>query len=200
MNLLTAINKKIETLGKAEKVTKATLSELSRDLLQYVLIEGSHDIAAVNRCTAVLTPMNKATAVLFFTAFLPHKHDADTGMFGGLDKKAKDKKLELAKAFLADEANDIWSWAKDNVKIEAKEVDYLGKVTKAIQQAAEKGGATQLELVNAIVAGGLELSSLMALMRSAVPADKEAEAAMAVTVDVPAGMLGVNNPAIQDVC
>ena len=59
---LATINTKIEALAQAEKVTKAVLSELSRELLDYVLVDGTHDIAAVNRTLAVLTPMNKQTA------------------------------------------------------------------------------------------------------------------------------------------
>lgn len=191
---LAIINTKIETLANAEKVTKAVLSELSRELIEYVLVDGTHDIAAVNRTLAVLTPMNKQTAILFFGAFLPHKFNEDTSLFGGLDKKAKDKKMELTVAFLADANNDIWSWAKANVKIEAKEVDYLGKVTKAISTALDKGAVSQLDLVNAIVAGGLDVNAVLALMQAAVPADKEAEPAFM------AAAIGIDNPAIQEVC
>ena len=196
MTTLTAINTKIATLANAEKVTKSVLSELSRDLIDYVLIQGTHDIAAVNRTLAVLTPMNKQTAVLFFGAFLPHKMNEDTGMFGGLDKKAKDKKLQLSTEFLADESNDIWSWAKDNVKVEAKEVDYIGKVTKAISQAIEKGHASQAELVKAVLAGGLDVAAIMAIMQSAVPAD--AEGAETMGTEQPAVAIVVDGSALSE--
>jgi hypothetical protein len=168
------------------------LSELSRELLEYVLVDGTHDVAAVNRTLNVLTPMNKQTAILFFEAFLPHKFNTDTGHFGGLDKKAKDKKLAATVAFLADADNDIWSWAKANVKIENKEIDYLGKVTKSISQAMEKGHASQLDIIKAVLAGGLDLAALAAVMQSAVPADAEGEQAFteqpAIAIHVDAGI------------
>lgn len=199
---IASINTKIATLAKAEKVTKATLAELSRDLLDYVLVQGFHDIAAVNRLLDVLTPMNKETARLFFLHFLPHNWNEDTNSFGGLNKKAKEKKLELTGKFLADETNTIWTWAADNIKVEAKEVDYLGKVTKAISQAIDKGHVSQLELVKAVLAGGVELSALTLLMQQAVAADAEGAEAMGEEQDIRAVQgIGVDQPELlAEVC
>lgn len=174
---LKVINAKIKKLAAAEKVTKQVLAELSRDLLAYVLVQESHDVGAVNRLLAVLTPVNFKTAVLFFSAFLPHEVD-EHGTFGGLVKKEKAAKLQTAVDFLENEDNNIWTWADANVKVEKKEIDFLGKVTKAISQAIEKGQVNQLDLVKAVLAGGLELSALTALMKDAVAVDKEAADAM----------------------
>lgn len=198
---IASINTKIATLANAEKITKATLAELSRDLLDYVLVQGFHDIAAVNRLLDVLTPMNKQTARLFFLHFLPHKWNDDTNSFGGLDKKAKDKKLELTGQFLANVDNTIWTWAAENVKIEAKEVDYLGKVTQSIQKAIEKGQVSQLELVKAVLAGGLELTALTALMQQAVAADTEGAEALKQEVDTNLLGVGIDQPEVlQELC
>ena len=130
-----AVNSKIVKLGKAEKVTKALLGELSRDLLAYVAVQESWDVAAINRLLAVLTPINKKTAVLFFSHFLPFSFNKDEGNFGAMaknkEKKAKDKEESLAKVgvFLADEDNNIWTYAEENIKVEQKPVDYAAKIT-----------------------------------------------------------------------
>lgn len=179
MSKLDNINANIEKLAASEKVTKAVLSELSRSLLDYVAIEGTWDIAAVNRTINVCTPMNRKTAILFFNALLPNKFDENTQAFGGLDKKRKDKQVEAIRQFLSVEANDIWSWAEQNVKVEAKDPDYLGKIKKAIQKAVESDAVSQLDIVKAIAAGGLDLNAVIALMAAGVPADAEAADAMA---------------------
>ena len=178
MSKLDNINANIEKLAASEKVTKAVLSELSRSLLDYVAIEGTWDIAAVNRTINVCTPMNRKTAILFFNALLPNKFDENTQAFGGLDKKRKDKQVEAIREFLSVEANDIWSWAEQNVKVEAKDPDYLGKIKKAIQKAVESQAVSPIDIVKAIAAGGLDLNAVIALMALGVPADVEAEQAM----------------------
>lgn len=164
MNNIQSINNKIATLAQAEKVTKAVLAELSRDLIDYVLIQEIHDIAAVNRTLAVLTPMNKATAVQFFQAFLPHKFNEDTQTFGGLDKKIKPAKMEASKEFMADENNNIWTWAAVHVEVKAKEKDYLGNVTKAVKQAIDKGQVEQVALIQAVLSGGVDVATLMLIL------------------------------------
>ena len=165
-DFIVSMNAKIDAIAAAEKVTKGALAALSRDLLKYLVQDDSNDIAMVNRLMGVLTPMNRATAVLFFTNFLPFEPIAD-GTFGG--KLKGDKKIARYSAatatFLADEGNNIWTWAKDHVVI-GKAKDYRGEITKAIQRGlnAEKGGLTQADVLNAVLEGGLDMDAIVVLL------------------------------------
>ena len=166
----TTINAKIKKLANAEKVTKAMLMELSRDLLSYVIVDGTMDIDAVNRTVAVLTPMNKQTAVLFFNHFLPFSFDADSCKFGGLNKKQLDAKTALITDFLEDENQNIWTWAADNIKIEQKAVDYLAKITKDVTKALadEEQGTTVTDVMRAVLAAdGITITDVLLEMQQA---------------------------------
>jgi len=76
------INDKIDALVKSERITKQMLGELSRDLLNYVLVDENHDIQPVNRTLRALTPMNRKVATLFFRAFMPFKYTEAKESFG----------------------------------------------------------------------------------------------------------------------
>ena len=164
---LNQINEAIKTLAKSEKITKAVLGSVSRDMLVYVVEDESYDSDAINRLLAVLTPMNKRTAILFFSHFTPFIVD-DKGIFGGMakNKKAKAKaKLESSKActeFLADEDNNIWKWAEDNIKIEQKDVDWGKRITSAVTSGMddEKGGLDLAEVMEAVLAAGVDASAI----------------------------------------
>lgn len=175
---LNQINTAISRLAKAERITKALLSGLSRDLIQYVLlgeddVEPSYDIDAVNRCMNACTPMNRRTAALFFNHFMPFNYIEEEQRFGKMEKKQKAKKEQLCREFMDNPDNDIWSWSADNVKMEQKEPDYLGKLTKDITKAIEAGVDTP-SIVNAVVAGGLSLNDIIAVLESM---DEQQEAA-----------------------
>ena len=169
MTLLQEINRKIKSLARAEKVTKARLGELSTELLIYVLgddltgLEASHDIDAVNRTLAVLTPMNKRTAVLYFTHFLPFSFDEETCKFGGMNKKAYKKVNAMTQEFLGTDGN-IWTWAAENIKVEKKEIDYAKKISDDIRKALDedKGGLSAKDVFNAVLEGGLTAADLVA--------------------------------------
>ena len=183
------VNSKIGKLAKAEKVTKALLGELSRDLLTYVAVQESWDVAAINRLLAVLTPMNKKTAVLFFDHFLPFVFSKEDGTFGAMaknkEKKAKDKGESIDKVgvFLADEDNNIWTYAEENIKVEQKPVDYAAKITADVKKALdpEKGGMDLAHVLEAVLAAGVDaqgvLDALGELYQLEVVADAEAQAA-----------------------
>lgn len=160
-----SINGKIEALGNAERITKKVLGELSRELIDYVFVSKSNDIDAVNRTLNACTPVNRKVAVMFFAAFLPFQWIEEEGRFAGLKKKQIDKKLPLCIDFLASDKT-IWDWAEENVKVEQKEIDYLGKITKAVEKAlkAEKGAQ---EVFQAVLAGGLNIDNMMALLEAA---------------------------------
>lgn len=137
-NLKDAVYAAIETIAEAEKVTKATLALLSRDLLTYVV--DTHDIDSVNRLLGVLGPANKRYATLFFKHFLPHEaeQDADAQFtrFGKLmngEKKIAER-LSRITEFLKVETNDIWTWTKENVTVDRKP-DYVARFDSALKKA-----------------------------------------------------------------
>jgi len=179
---LVSINTKIVELAKAEKITKKVLSELSRDMLEYIVIDESWDSDAINRLLGVLTPMNKLTATHYFTAFTPFVVD-EKGVFGGMPsaKKAKAKaKLESTTEctkFLVNEDADIWSWAADNLKIEPKEVDWAKRVTSAVTSAMneEKGGMGIAEVMDAVLDAGISVEDLQGAMAVLYQRDEEAD-------------------------
>lgn len=171
---LVAINTKIGELAKAEKITKKVLGELSRDMLEYVVVDEAWDSDAINRLLAVLTPMNKTTATHYFKHFTPFVVD-DKGVFGGMpsNKKAKAKaKLESSTActeFLVNEDANIWTWAEANLKIEPKEIDWAKRVTTAVQSAMneEKGGMSLSDVMGAVLDAGIgveDITQALAMM------------------------------------
>lgn len=179
----------IETVKQSEKVTKATLSILSRDILSYVL--DSQDIAAVNRLVGVLTPQNKATAILFFKNFLPWQAETDNNnVFQRFGKKAKGEKTVLKKElaiakFLAVATNDIWTWAAENVTIEKKPKDYAGLIQKAIANALKGDDVTEAldrsEIIMACFKAGITLDDMLSgceAQEAKLAAEKEAAKAV----------------------
>lgn len=176
--MLKSINRKISTLTKAERLTKALLGDLSRELLEYVVINKTWDIDSVNRTLAALTPMNKRTAILYFQAFLPFKFDEQTSTFGKLNKKVIDTKADAIIAFLDDESQNIWSWAADNVKVEAKAVDYAKNITKWVAKAIEaEDGLTKAEVLDAIFSGGLSADDFNQVLADIVAQEQPAQEA-----------------------
>lgn len=153
------INEKIETLANAERITKVVLSELSRELLAYVLIDGkegepSFDIQPVNKVLRVLTPMNRRVATMFFTTLLPFKFDDATNSFTKMNKANQVEASTLAvEIALTDDGFDIWQWAENNVKIEPKEVDWNKKLTADMVKALDAGltGDDILNIMNAVL-------------------------------------------------
>ena len=145
MNDIKSINAKINKVAKSERVTKVTLGELSRDILDYIYVshvEGvdpSEDISPINRLLAVLTPMNMQVAVLFFKNFVSWKFDNDACKFTKKNKKTFADKLLTVKLFLDNEDNTIWTWAAANIKIEPKPVDWAKRLTKDIANALDDG-------------------------------------------------------------
>ena len=91
-NLKASILAHITAIAAAEKITRASLGEISRELIMYV--PDTKDIDLVNRLLGVLTPMNRATAVLYFKHFLPWDWEKDANKFGSMMQG--DKKLAKA--------------------------------------------------------------------------------------------------------
>jgi len=139
----------IDTIDAAEKVTKTALASLSRDMLVYVT--ESHDIDYVNKLLSVLTPMNEKAAIIYFGNFLPFTKEKDTDgnflRFGKMlkgDKKVA-KKVDAIRAWLEEEENTIWTWVKDNVTLEQRDLHkpIVSAITKALK-GDEKTGTPPL--------------------------------------------------------
>ena len=157
MNDIKTINSKIAKVAKAERVTKVVLGELSREILDYIYVQGTEDISPINRLLAVLTPMNKATAVLFFKNFVSWKFDDVAAVFTKKNKRKFDECNINVELFLVNPDNNIWTWAANNVVIEPKEVDYTKLLTKNIGDALEHG---------------LTFNDIMAILQAAIPTDE----------------------------
>lgn len=152
----------IKDLAKAEKVTKQILMELSRSVL--VAFHETQDVRYINELVAVLTPVNKKVAVLYFTEFSGFRVEGNT--FTKKDKQAYDKAAAASTAFLEDPLNNIWSWAEKEVDISPKEFD-INMVTKTIERLnkkAEDAGMSQADVLRAVFKAGFDVDALMLVM------------------------------------
>ena len=163
------VHARFDAIAAAEKITRQELGLLSREALTYVV--ESQDIEFVNRLLGVLTPVNRRASILYFQHFLPWEveHDKE-GNFNRFAKKMQGekkihKRLELIAAWLADEANNLWTWADDN--IEMKQKDFKSAVARAIKQALKGDEKTNtdplsvMDLMSAIFEGGVTIDMMM---------------------------------------
>jgi len=92
-----------------------------------------------------LTKEAKTRAENFFDLDSDGNIDLDAGFYGG----------------------DFWLFVDNEVKIEAKNVDYMGMIDKAIASATDenKGGFTSEEVMNHLISsGGIDKDTLLALL------------------------------------
>lgn len=178
---------RLDAIANAEKITRAELGALSRELLQYV--PDTNDIDIVNRLINVLTPVNRRAAIAYFNHFLPwqveHEADGETfSRFGKMiqgDKKIK-RKIDAIAEWLKDESNNIWVWSDSNLDIEVKKKDFYGLVSKQIQKAlkgdekSDTPALTREELLSAIFAGGVTIDDMLYGIEAREKAIAEAEA------------------------
>lgn len=165
--LKAGIEKNIAALVKSETTTKEQLAIVSRDMLPYVM--DTNDIGMVNRLCDVLTPMNKATAFAFFGAFLPWKQDGKAFGKKLAGKEAIAKRVDAIVAFLKVEENNIWTWASDNVEVSVKPKNYANKLSKLVERslADENEGLNVNQVIQAVIAGGVDIADLMASVDAA---------------------------------
>lgn len=154
----------LSALDGAEKITKAVLLDLSRQIL--TAHHETQDIGYINRLLAVLTPVNRKVANLYFSEFSGFNFNAKAGEFGKKDKKNYEEAKQRAITFLDDPMNNIWSWAGRNVEVEAKEFDEarLKKAMEATLKKADKAGMSQKQVLKALLEGGLTIDTLMEVM------------------------------------
>lgn len=178
---------KIEQVTQAEKITKAGLSVLSRELLAHAYEHG--DVTLINSLMGTdesgsfrLTPMNWRTAAMYFNHFVAFtsNYEKDVQAYARkgqgnrqalvFNKKSKskyDRLLPTVHAWLADPTNDLWAWADDNVSMEDKQIDYLKNIANDISKAMdeEKGNHTALEVLATIVDNtDIDLSTIAAFL------------------------------------
>lgn len=159
----------IAELADAEKITKAKLGQLSRELMVYVI--ESKDISAANRLLDVLTPVNKRATIAFLSHFLPWSPELDEDKnfvrFGKMMKgqKAVDKRKQAVVDFLADKDNTIWTWQKDNITVEAKPTDFFKSVEKSVERALKGNDNTpplaREDVIKALFAAGITIDDLL---------------------------------------
>lgn len=141
--LLKTINGRITKIGNGERKFREEMSSVSRELLTYIRENG--DIDAVNRLLNVLTPKNKENARKYFINFLPYQWNRQEERFGSKSKN-KDvvsKKFKMMDEFLADEANNLFTWAgRTQQPRQEKPKDYAKDVAKVVDNALsdEKNG------------------------------------------------------------
>lgn len=189
-----ALSATIESVRKAEKITKAGLSSLSRDILTYVV--ESEDVRPVNmllgkdeKGSFILTPINWRIGVQYFAHFLPFTSNyqsevKDIAIKGGdrkplvFNKKNKrkwDEGKAAIEAWLENENNDIWAWQNDNATIEAKPVDYAKQIQQAITKAmdADKGGMDLREVFDAMMGADVSLAEMFITIQNMAGDDKQ---------------------------
>lgn len=169
-----AFDLSLAKLAESEKVTKAELLSLSRTVLEAMHI--TQDIGYVNRLIAVLTPVNRKVAIMYFQEFTGFKWNPDNQQFTTKDKKNYEERHAKALAFLEDPLNNIWSWAAREVEVEKKEfdLDRLKKQLEGTMKKANDAGFNQLQVLETMMEAGLKLDTLLALMDKV--AGKEAPA------------------------
>ena len=169
---LVQVQELITKVTQAERITKAGLATLSRELLAFAFANGTID--PINDLMGVdetgkhrLTPLNWRTAAMYFNEFVAFtsNYDKDVAKYvkspsGArpvlvFNKKSKAKYSRLlptVTAWLADSANDIWSWSDDNIKLETKAVDTMADAIKAILKAMndDEHGYTMGDIIHAV--------------------------------------------------
>lgn len=178
MNKLVSISLKIEQVAGAERITKQILAELSREVLDYVVLD-SQDSQVVNRLLSALTPINKKAATLFFQAFLAFNFNADDGAFGKKDKKDWDKKLEKVNEFLADPLNTLWTWADRNIELAPVPMDFakLNAAMGSLIKKADKAKLGHNNVVRALLANGITTDDILEVLKAMADEQPKEQAA-----------------------
>jgi len=187
-NLKAVVYGRLEAIMAAEKITRAELGALSRELLIYV--PETNDIDIVNRLHVVLTPMNMQLIEAYFEHFLPWEVERDNdGNFLRFGKKMSgdkkvNKRLDLIKTWLAEEGNHLWVWAKDNIKM-TKKKDFVGGIQKALERAlkgdeeSESPALSKLECLMAVMSAGFTIDDMLSAVEVKEKLIAEAEVKLA---------------------
>ena len=177
-------NRRIGQLGKAEASVRAELNVLSRGVLEAV--HATEQIGYVNQLLAVLTPVNRKAAVVFFKHFAGFHYDEATRMFTKKSKKRYEQAHKNAMEFLQDPNNNMFSWAERHIEVEQKPFDQASFLKaqhkafiRAVQQAKDNG-VDQKELFTAMFKPqegkpGLDVNALVAVLEAMDVVEVKAE-------------------------
>jgi len=126
---------------------------------------GNENVTMINDLIGALSPINRKASIVFFDAMQPHEYKASAK-----DKRVKlygkrvgkkhtyETKARMEKFFSLDpetgETNpeegyfggDYWLWADTNVKVEAKDVNYVAMAIQALNNALDKQGLTKEDI------------------------------------------------------
>lgn len=178
-----SLSARIAAIAAAEKITREQLGLLSREVLGYVL--ESEDVRPINALLGktdegkyVLTLQNRKTAGFYFREFTPFSDNGANIEKGEqivfIKKKAKvwDKFVAKIENWLEVESNDIWKWAAINIQMEVKPKEYASKITKLIEKSLkdEVNGISKIDVMLAVMAAGIEVDDLLALIKEPVAA------------------------------
>lgn len=155
-------------LTNSERVSKEELKELSRSTLNALHNGGTiaGDIGYINKLILVLTPMNKKAAILYFKHFSGFSFDDELSIFTKKSKKRYDAAANESMEFLAEPHNNIWTWAERNIEVEQRKftVESITETTKTMLTKAANNGISKHDVIMAIIAGGLEIETLLGMM------------------------------------
>lgn len=168
------LSARLNAIKASERITKEELSALSRESLTFLLETG--DVRIINMLLGqdengkfILTPINRKTANLFFKEFVGFTvQDGDSSVVEFVKKKVRvwEKYVEKVNTFLSVPHNDIWTWAAENVEIEKKAPIYADKINTLVAKALkdEVNGISQVDILKAVLSGGVSVDSLFDLV------------------------------------
>lgn len=172
-----SLSARLSAISAAESVTRVELGLLSREVLAFVV--ETKDIRIVNTLLGkneagkyVLTSQNRKAAGFYFSHFMPFStneakvSEGQLLQFVKMKAKAWDKYAIIIEQWLSDEANNLWTWADANIKMEAKPANYAGKFTKLVEKALadEVDGINGADILAAVLAGGVSVNDLMSVV------------------------------------
>ena len=159
-----SFKKSLRKVTGAEKIVRGELSILSRSVLEAVHATG--DIGYVNQLIAVLSPVNKKVARIYFKYFTGFSFDEVSNLFSKKSKKRYDEAHRASVEFLADPHNNIWTWAERHIEVEPKsfKVEKIAEYfTRALKQGAA-AGVDQVTIMRAIIKCGITADTIIACM------------------------------------
>ena len=174
----------LETLMGAEKITRETLRDMSRNLL--IALHGNEDatlygdIQFVNQVIPVLTPVNKKVFIAFMKAYTGFHFDENQGIFTKKSKKRGVAAQEECRAALENPHFNIWSWAERNIEVQVRPFTDE-KVTKFVEGAIKKMAGDQARVLRAVIAAGITPEALMVVLDE-MTSDKSVEAVEAAPI------------------
>jgi hydrogenase maturation factor HypF (carbamoyltransferase family) len=152
----------ITALAASEKTTKDTLRAVSREVLE--AHHATENIQYVNDLIAILSPMNRKTAVLFFQTFGGFHYDKPAMRFTKKDKKHYEEKYAASLEALNDPHFNIWSWAERELKVE-KVAPSLEGFTKYVNNFVAKAqGVSHADMVRAVFKSGISVEAIISVL------------------------------------